>query len=173
MIRKTILGASLLLAAAAPTSAQTTPPGAVPACETPRYLELKAIATTERSAEQAEEFHALDTQCSRGLIAYYQYNASRYYRSDDPMERFDRREREPAMALLSSMLLVGGGQFYNREPGKGILYLSLAALGAYTFLAEGQSADGDRTLRDAGLGLYVGATLGSMIDAVQTAGRSR
>jgi hypothetical protein len=167
----------LLAARPSAAEAQTAPPGAIPACENARYLELKAIAYQDRTPEQATEFEPLHRACSQGLIAYYQYTAAMSAR------RFDLREdqfsdREPAEAMLWSFVVPGGGQFYNRQPGKGAFFLIANVVGWYTFFEASKDGEvfgsyrGDderQTIRNAATGLIIGSYLGSLFDAVRSA----
>jgi hypothetical protein len=56
--------------------AQEVPSGAVPACELPRYLELKGIPAADRTTAQAEEYAKYDVVCSYGLADYFRARAS-------------------------------------------------------------------------------------------------
>jgi len=77
--------------------------------------------------------------------------------------------KSPGTALLFSLLLVGGGQFYNEEVGKGFLMLGLDAASWFVYLiGVGAEAPGLALLGFAGM---VGIPIWSMIDAYVSAER--
>lgn len=77
--------------------------------------------------------------------------------------------KSPGTALLFSLLLVGGGQFYNEEVGKGFLMLGLDAASWFVYLVGiGAEAPGLALL---GFGGMVGVPIWSMIDAYVSAER--
>ncbi len=85
------------------------------------------------------------------------------------------KRRDPGTALILSMLLPGGGQFYNRENGKGTFFLLAGATSAVLFLTGNVSdlehlGDGSAGTK---LGFYgmIGIGLWSMIDAPIVASR--
>jgi hypothetical protein len=172
-IRTTMFGcvAVGIILSAPGLHAQSAPPrGAVPACESERYLALKQKAAEERSAAEQAQFGQLDGACSVSLIAYYQReaDASRGVVGNFAIER----RREPAEALLYSILVPGGGQFYNRQPAKGALYFAANVAGWALLInsTKGTDAPGKSSLqRGLGIGLVVGSYWGSLFDAVRHA----
>jgi len=85
------------------------------------------------------------------------------------------KRRDPGMALFLSMILPGGGQFYNGQGGKGTFFLLAGATSAVLFVSSGPGALADLGNRSAGtkLGFYgmIGIGLWSMIDAPIMANR--
>jgi hypothetical protein len=88
--------------------------------------------------------------------------------------------KDPAAAVMFSVIFPGGGQFYNGSVGKGILFFVLE-VGGGVALASGASNNCDNgfgsscasnpTLEYVGLGVVVGSWIGSLVDACGTAHR--
>ena len=96
--------------------------------------------------------------------------------------------KNPGTAFVFSLLIPGGGQFYNGESKKGLIQLGMAFTGimiAYTnwpdyewvkdeyyWASYGYTREyGNETLMYAGLALYLGGAVWSLIDAPLSAGR--
>jgi len=85
--------------------------------------------------------------------------------------------RDPSTALLFSMLVPGGGQFYNGEVGKGMLALGGTIGGIVMFAANypvagyGVAESGNAGASLAGLGIVLVTGIWSMVDAPQSARR--
>lgn len=84
-------------------------------------------------------------------------------------------KREPGIAVLCSLLIPGGGQFYNGQIGKGFGFLVSETVALSLFLAEvGESLaeDGtDGTGGGAWLALWLGLRVWELIDAGVSAGK--
>jgi TM2 domain-containing membrane protein YozV len=93
--------------------------------------------------------------------------------------------KEPAVAALLSLVIPGAGQVYNGQTGKGIIQFVLAAGGMATYIVFEKGYDysyyggyddyyketGNETVSYLGLGVAVGASLWSLIDAPVTASK--
>lgn len=81
-----------------------------------------------------------------------------------------QKEKKPGLAFLFSFLLPGGGQYYNGEYVKGGIMTGLA-VASYTMMYTGVvnldlfSTNGNDGLLVAGMLIYMGNALWSMIDA--------
>jgi hypothetical protein len=76
--------------------------------------------------------------------------------------------REPAVAALLSLAIPGAGQIYNGQTGKGVLQFGAAVVGLAAFSGAAYDAE---ELTYAGLGLALGVSLWSLIDAPVTASK--
>jgi len=174
-----LLSAGFLLVPPKKAEAQTKPPpGAVPACENARYVQLRTIPYRSRTPEEAAEFAPLERACSQGLAAYYQSTAAASALRSEPLEARFVRDREPAEALVWSLLIPGAGQIYNRQPLKGVTFFVVNVVGWYalitasgngTVLGANPSDDTRRLIRGGAIGLVVGSFWGSLFDAVRSA----
>jgi hypothetical protein len=81
------------------------------------------------------------------------------------IRKVGRKSGETAFFL--SLLIPGGGQFYNGEPKKGAAMLGLSIIGVGFWVARSASSSGYFNRHDAtvGLLLWLGSALWSMIDA--------
>ncbi len=90
--------------------------------------------------------------------------------------------KDPAAAVMFSVIFPGGGQFYNGSVGKGIFFFVLEVGGivalesgasAYNSCENGfgSSCSSNQTLEYVGLGVAVGSWIGSLVDACGTAHR--
>jgi hypothetical protein len=78
-----------------------------------------------------------------------------------------------------SLLIPGGGQFYNQQPEKGLAFLVTSVVGAYALIQasgngrlffDAHPSDDERsTIRSVAIGLIVGSYWGSLFDAVRSA----
>jgi len=85
-------------------------------------------------------------------------------------------KKQPVLAFGLSLLVPGAGQFYNGQPGKGILFFGgcltgwgLMVYGAVQTYRQGTDEEGGGSLFWAGLAVGGGSWVGSMIDAPATA----
>jgi hypothetical protein len=90
--------------------------------------------------------------------------------------------KDPAAAVMFSVIFPGGGQFYNGSVGKGILFFVLEVGGGVALASGasgsdncnngfGSSCASNPTLEYVGLGIVVGSWIGSLVDACGTAHR--
>jgi hypothetical protein len=90
--------------------------------------------------------------------------------------------KDPAAAVMFSVIFPGGGQFYNGSIGKGILFFILEVGGAVALESGastynnchngfGSDCSSNQTLEYVGLGVVVGSWIGSLADACGTAHR--
>ena len=87
---------------------------------------------------------------------------------------YNPKYKNPGTALLWSLLIPGGGQFYNGEAGKGILMLGmsvgfdvLSAIGSSMYVYDYSS--GGILLELVGLAGVIGTSIWSMVDASNSA----
>ena len=83
-------------------------------------------------------------------------------------------KKEPVQACVFSLLLPGGGQFYNGEAVKGVFMLGSVAVGSMILLSEIEGArlwTADEDIVTAGFVIIAGAWLWSMVDAPLSASR--
>ena len=91
------------------------------------------------------------------------------------------RQKEPWLAFGLSLLLPGGGQFYNGQHGKGVAQLGAVVLGwglmisavedNYEVYGDMYDPDGDDGSAGLGILLWLGGTLWSVVDAPVSANR--
>ena len=96
--------------------------------------------------------------------------------------------KDPTTAFLFSLLVPGGGQFYNGESKKGLIQLGMAVTGIvlvynnwpeyewvrddYYWASYGYTREyGNETLMYTGFALYLGGAVWSLIDAPRSANR--
>ena len=91
--------------------------------------------------------------------------------------------KEPGVALILSLVISGGGQFYNGEPGKGFGFLigEIVTLGMmisafednleHTITGEVWDVDDDDSIGGFGFLLWAGLKIGAVVDAYKSAGR--
>ena len=111
---------------------------------------------------------SLKIQTRDGNVFFYEIDRVERITKEAPL--FPDRNRKisrknPALALVCSLLLAGGGQFYNEQYNKGAAFL----LGAIV----GGAIVGVSSAENAGPGavIWLAATLGSAIDAPISANR--
>jgi|GEM_PF-3886622 len=89
-----------------------------------------------------------------------------------PQVTYQYRDKSPALAALFSVLLPGGGQYYNGEIGKGIAFTATSVggyLGGFVFLVAALvPEDGNDLFAGLGLACWVvsiGSHIWSIVDA--------
>jgi hypothetical protein len=90
--------------------------------------------------------------------------------------------KDPAAAVLFSVIFPGGGQFYNGEAGKGVLFfvLEVGGIAGSELAAQdyntcedniGSGCSGKQTLEYVGVGVAIGSWIYSLVDACAGAHR--
>jgi hypothetical protein len=146
------------------------PPGGAPACEEARYRNLLAVHPANRTPAEAEELGEREEACQRTLATYMDRRpGTGILPTSRGVAAIDhRREREPAEALVWSLLVPGGGQVYNGDYGKGVLFFG-ANVAGWTGLYLLPWDDHLPLRRGLLVGLIVGSYWGSLFDAVRSA----
>lgn len=91
------------------------------------------------------------------------------YVAPDVSAQQQEQVKDPWVAFISSMVIVGGGQVYNGQVGKGGILLTGGIVGLGLAFSEADRPDSDKAM--IGSGLFLGCFLWSVIDAPMTANR--
>lgn len=92
-----------------------------------------------------------------------------------PQEQEQVEEKNPWHAFGLSVLITGGGQWYNEQYGKGLAQFGIAVAGAGVMLAALEDntnnidVDDDDTLGGVGAMMWLGAIVWSLVDAPMSA----
>ena len=104
-------------------------------------------------------------QTSFGQSTSNQNNDSKLQNEFDDFKKY----RDPTVAGLFSWFLPGAGQFYNRQPGKGVVFLG-AYIASFVLMANhAESATLDDPISPAGFGLMLVTSVVSIVDASSSA----